>query len=134
TRDLEQLDRRIRDVLTHASMGTLYEVYSPPPTELYECGLAAAVLVAGAAGGVAEEEAATIEEVFGPLVQNWQEYLDRDVAARRFDETAPVVARGGADLQERLFQVLVRVMLADGAVDPRELAAIGGVGDKLGTG
>ncbi|MCA9615665.1 MAG: TerB family tellurite resistance protein, partial [Myxococcales bacterium] len=102
------------------------------PQELVECALAAAVLVAWADGDLADEEADLIQRELGASVPRWQELLDQAVARDRFHETAPVVAAFGRELLHPLFQLLTRVMFADGVVDPRELGAIRSIGAYFG--
>ena len=137
TRELvhvESLLARFLDVDSDAQRPLVldYSRLGEPPRELHECGLAAAVIVAHADEEVAEEELAAIEAVFATLVPDWRTYLDLDVALERFHETAPVLIAGGPDLLRTLFQLLVHVMGADGAVDVREVEMILAIGRALG--
>jgi RecA/RadA recombinase len=109
-----------------------YHLQDEPPRELHECALAAAVIVAFADGDFAEEEAEAIERIFAPLVGNWADYLNFDVAVTRFVEVAPVVAIAGGDLQRALFNLLVHVMGADGVIEEAEVGAILTIGEVLG--
>jgi hypothetical protein len=134
TRDVREIDELI---LRFVGFGDRVPSIEPPsfderPAELVECALAAAVLVAWADGELADEEADLIQRELGASVPRWQELLDQTAARDRFHETAPVVAAFGRELLHPLFQLLTRVMFADGVVDARELGAIRSIGAYFG--
>lgn len=137
TRELAEVDEVIARCFggtpdAHTSIALDYSLLGEPPRELQECALAAAVLVAFADGHLADEEREAIERNFSHYVADWQAYLDVEIAAERFRETASVLSVAGADLTRRLFLVLVRVMAADGEVNEEELGMIVSIGAVLG--
>ncbi len=138
TRELAEVDgilaRFFGDAEAPASSDLVldYSRLGEPPRELHECALAAAVIVAHADEEVREDEVSAIERIFAPLVPDWRQYLDFEVALERFHELAPVLAAAGPDLVRSLFQLLVHVMGADDEVDAREVQVILTIGRAMG--
>lgn len=132
TRTLESVEDQLDAILKRPELDTSYDPLEPPPLEVYECALAAAVIMAWADDELAPEESERIEQIFAPLVPEWQAYLDRDAAHQRFADTAPIVRAGGADFAQRCLVLLTHVLGADGTVDEREVSAVLGVGVALG--
>lgn len=137
TRELADVDAVIArcfgsQPIEESSLSLDYSQLGEPPRELHECALAASVLVAYADGRLADEEREAIEHNFAAHVPDWQSYLDLEIAAERFRETAAILSTAGSDLARRLFLVLVRVMAADGEVHPDELGMIVSIGRVLG--
>lgn len=133
TRTLADIDAEIAEVLGASAPEGLVEtaLALDPIPEVHECALASAVLVALADDELAEEEALAIESVFAPLVPDWQRYLVWDNAMEAFSDTGAVVIRGGARVQRSVFQILIHVMAADGAVPDSEVRMVCAIGDAL---
>jgi tellurite resistance protein len=109
-----------------------YSRTGEPSPELFECALAASVIVALADGEAAEDELAAIERIFASLIPDWRTYLSFDIALERFLDVAPIVAGMGSDQVRNVFTVLLHVVLADGVVDARELDMVLSIGRALG--
>ncbi len=132
TRTLADVEGMLDKILKRPELDVSYDPLEPPPLEVYECALAGAVIVAWSDGELASEESERIEQIFAPLVPDWQTYLDRDAAHQRFADTAPIVRAGGADFAQRCFVLLVHMLGADGTIDEREVGAVLGIGAALG--
>lgn len=132
TRSLTSVEDTLDRILKRPELNTDYDPLEPPPLEVHECALAGAVIVAWSDGQLATEESERIEQIFAPLVPDWQTYLDRDAAHQRFADTAPIVRAGGADYAQRCFVLLVHMLGADGTIDEREVGAVLGIGAELG--
>ncbi|MCC7412304.1 MAG: DUF4011 domain-containing protein [Gammaproteobacteria bacterium] len=132
TRAIADVEALIERVLRRPGLDGSFQYLEPPPPELHELALAAAVLVAAADGTFGDEEAEIIEKTFASLVPDWRRLLDPDLAARRLDELAPVAAAYGPELQRPLFNLLVHVLTADGTADVQEFRRVAEIGRVLG--
>ncbi|MEN0067167.1 MAG: DUF4011 domain-containing protein, partial [Myxococcota bacterium] len=136
TRPLSDVDEQIARAIGVVGVAGLVDsaLVPEPMTEIHECALAGAALVALADGELSEEESHAIETVFGTLVGDWQRYLVWDQALESFADTGSVVRAGGIAAQRAMFQVLVHVLAADTEVEAREVEMICAIGDALGCG
>lgn len=134
TRAIAEVDTLIAKVLERPGMDGSFQYLEAPPAEMHELALAAAVLVASADGVISNDETEIIERTFAALVPGWRQLLDPDLAARRFEELAPVAQRLGASVQRPLFNLLLHVLTADGVADALELARVREIGNLLGSG
>lgn len=132
TRTLAEVNGLIERVLRRPDLDGSFQYLEPPPAELHEAALAAAVLVAAADGTVSDEEAELIEKTFASLVPDWRRLLDPEVAAKRLEELAPVAAVFGPGFQRPLFNLLTHVLIADGTADEEELRRVLEIGRLLG--
>lgn len=107
-------------------------LFEDPLTEIHECALAGAVMVAWADGELDESETAAIEAVFAPLVAEWARYLALDVALAEFARTLPVMRASDPVHRRSMFHILVHVMAVDGHIVHDEIATILGIGEALG--
>lgn len=134
SRTLDEVDAILEALLGATESDGDPSLREEPPRELHECALAGTALVALADGELAEEETGTIERIFAPLIPEWTDYLDEEVARERFIETAPLIIHGGYLLKRSLFQLLFHVMISDRAIERAELQMIVALGDALGAG
>lgn len=132
TRAIAEVDAAIAQALGAPALDLGYDGRDELPPFLYECGLAAGVLVAAADGVITDEERDALEDAFGRVVPGWAEVLDHEVALARYHETAPMVRAGGSDLVRSLFLLVTHVMGADDVVDAREVQMVLAIGESLG--
>lgn len=133
-RSLKDVEAILEQLLSTARSESDPSAREEPPRELHECALAGSALVALADGELADEETEAIERIFAPLVPEWSEYLDLDIATERFFETAPLIASGGSLMRRSLFHLLFHVMIADKEISRSELQMIVAIGDVIGAG
>jgi hypothetical protein len=132
TRTLEEIDAVLERFLARDDLDLDFDVLDAPPPELHECALASSVLVALSDGDLVEDEQLAIERIFAPLVPGFRAVLDREVALETFYRTGGIVAAHGPSMLRSLFQLLMHVIVADCAVDPREAAMVLAIGEALG--
>lgn len=132
TRTLEDIDAVLARFLARDDLDLDFDVLDAPPPELHECALASAVLVALSDGDLVEDEELAIERIFAPLVPGFRAVLDRELALETFYRTGGIVAAHGPSMLRSLFQLLMHVIVADRAVDPREAAMVLAIGEALG--
>lgn len=134
TRTLAAIDALLAKVIGQDDADLTWHMYDDPPRELHECALACGVLVALADGEMAEPEAEALEKVFAPLLSDWRWYLSRDNALEKFSEVGGYVMATGPEAQRALFNLLIHVVISDGAARHAELEMIVAIGDALGCG
>lgn len=131
TRAIADVDALIERVLRRPGLDGTFQYLEPPPAELHELALAAAVLVAVADDVLSDDEAEILEKTFVPLVPDWRRLLDPEEAARRVEALAPVAKAWGPSFLRPLFNLLYHVLMADGVADARELARVIEIGRLL---
>lgn len=133
TRTLDEVDALIERVLHRPGLDGAFQYLEPPPVELHELALAAAVLVAMADDNLSDEEAEVLERTFASLVPDWRNLLDPARAAERFEELVPLAKAWGSSFLRPLFNLLTHVLTADGVADEREFARVAEIGRLLGS-
>ncbi len=131
TRAMADVDALIERVLRRPGLDGTFQYLEPPPAELHELALAAAVLVAMADETLSDDEAEILERTFAPLVPDWRRLLDPQEAARRVEALAPIAKAWGPAFLRPLFNLLHHVLMADGVADARELARVIEIGRLL---
>lgn len=132
TRTLDEVDALIERILRRPGLDGAFQYLEPPPAELHELALAAAVLVAMADDNLSDEEAEVLERTFASLVPDWRRLLDPAQAAQRIEELAPLAKAWGSSFLRPLFNLLTHVLTADGVADEREFARVAEIGRLLG--
>ncbi|GAB6040476.1 AAA domain-containing protein [Endothiovibrio diazotrophicus] len=133
TRPIAEVDATLEQLLGTVSVDPGDAALSDePPSEMHECALAACVLVAAADGEIHDNELATIERVFAPLVDGWRRFLDPDEALRQFQQLGPLITAAGPRIQRSLFTLLAHVLAVDGEAHPAEVATVLAIGGALG--
>ena len=132
TRTLDEVDALIERVLHQPGLDGAFQYLEPPPAELHELALAAAVLVSMADDNLSDEEAEVLERTFASLVPDWRRLLDPAQAAQRVEELAPLAKVWGSSFLRPLFNLLIHVLTADGVADEREFARVMEIGRLLG--
>ncbi len=132
TRTLDEVDALIERVLRRPGLDGAFQYLEPPPAELHELALAAAVLVSMADDNLSDEEAEVLERTFASLVPDWRRLLDPAQAAQRVEELAPLAKAWGSSFLRPLFNLLIHVLTADGVADEREFARVMEIGRLLG--
>jgi RecA/RadA recombinase len=131
-RELDEVDALIERVLRRPGLDGAFQYLEPPPAELHELALAAAVLVSMADDSLSDEEAEVLERTFASLVPDWRRLLDPAQAAQRVEELAPLAKAWGSSFLRPLFNLLIHVLTADGVADEREFARVTEIGRLLG--
>jgi hypothetical protein len=132
TRTLDEVDALIERVLRRPGLDGAFQYLEPPPAELHELALAAAVLVSMADDNLSDEEAEVLERTFASLVPDWRRLLDPAQAAQRVEELAPLAKAWGSSFLRPLFNLMIHVLTVDGVADEREFSRVAEIGRLLG--